>query len=166
MGRLLVEAGASASLEQSEGSSTFCRRGMRALVRTGLCPLCDWEEGSHGCLTGSRFRRQAAFAGDAARLPLRARDPLATSLPARSRPAWRHPQAVSKPSRKARLPSLRRTIRRIGLLDRTAVFDDDEALHAQIGTVLAHVMTRPPSPPGPARDEMLARVTAATAVGA
>jgi hypothetical protein len=40
MGRLLVEAGASASLEQSEGSSTFCRRGMRALVRTGLCPLC------------------------------------------------------------------------------------------------------------------------------
>ena len=31
---------------------------------------------------------------------------------------------------------LRRTIRRIGLLDRTAVFDEDDALHERIETIL------------------------------
>jgi 2-polyprenyl-6-methoxyphenol hydroxylase-like FAD-dependent oxidoreductase len=50
---------------------------------------------------------------------------------------------------------LRRTIRRIGLLDRTAVFDEDDALHDRIETILAG---RQPSPPGPPREELLARV--------
>ena len=36
----------------------------------------------------------------------------------------------------ARRPVLRRTIRRIGLLDRTAVFDEDDALHDRIETIL------------------------------
>jgi 2-polyprenyl-6-methoxyphenol hydroxylase-like FAD-dependent oxidoreductase len=53
---------------------------------------------------------------------------------------------------------LRRTIRRIGLLDRTAVFDEDDGLHDRIETVLAGLATRPASPPGPPRDEMLARL--------
>ena len=50
---------------------------------------------------------------------------------------------------------LRRTIRRIGLLDRTAVFDEDPALHARIETILAQ--TGPPPSPGPPRDELLDR---------
>jgi hypothetical protein len=51
---------------------------------------------------------------------------------------------------------LRRTIGRIGLLDRTAVFDDDDALHDRIETILGR--TRPPSSPGPPREELLARL--------
>jgi hypothetical protein len=49
---------------------------------------------------------------------------------------------------------LRRTVRRIGLLDRTAVFDEDDALHNRIEAILAEA--RPPSPPGPPREELLA----------
>ena len=54
---------------------------------------------------------------------------------------------------------LRRTIRRIGLLDRTAVFDQDNALHDRIEMILQRLTTSPPSPPGPPRQEMLARLT-------
>jgi 2-polyprenyl-6-methoxyphenol hydroxylase-like FAD-dependent oxidoreductase len=54
---------------------------------------------------------------------------------------------------------LRRTIRRIGLLDRTAAFDADEDLHDRIEAILARV--GPPSPPGPPRDELLARIAGA-----
>jgi 2-polyprenyl-6-methoxyphenol hydroxylase-like FAD-dependent oxidoreductase len=60
---------------------------------------------------------------------------------------------------------LRRTIRRIGLLDRTAAFDEDDALHARIETILSRLMARAPSPPGPPRDEMLARLNEITSVG-
>jgi 2-polyprenyl-6-methoxyphenol hydroxylase-like FAD-dependent oxidoreductase len=56
---------------------------------------------------------------------------------------------------------LRRTIRRIGLLDRTAVFDEDDALHDRIETILGRLAGRPPSPPGPPREELLARLAAA-----
>ena len=55
---------------------------------------------------------------------------------------------------------LRRTIRRIGLLDRTAAFDDDADVHDRIETVFARLMTTPPPPPGPPRDELLARLAA------
>jgi 2-polyprenyl-6-methoxyphenol hydroxylase-like FAD-dependent oxidoreductase len=55
---------------------------------------------------------------------------------------------------------LRRTIRRIGLLDRTAVFDEDHAVHERIETILGRLAA--PSPPGPPRDELLARLAAAT----
>ena len=55
---------------------------------------------------------------------------------------------------------LRRTVRRIGLLDRVAVFDQDDALHGQIETILGRLAARPPSPPGPPREEMLARLAA------
>jgi 2-polyprenyl-6-methoxyphenol hydroxylase-like FAD-dependent oxidoreductase len=48
---------------------------------------------------------------------------------------------------------LRRTIRRIGLLDRTAAFDDDGQLHARIEAILADAP--PPTPPGPPRDELV-----------
>lgn len=60
---------------------------------------------------------------------------------------------------------LRRTIRRIGLLDRTAVFDEDDALHDRIETILGELAVRPPSPPGPPREEWLARLAAATPPG-
>jgi hypothetical protein len=53
---------------------------------------------------------------------------------------------------------LRRTIRRIGLLDRTSVFDDDAELHDRIETIFARLMTTPPAPAGPSRDELLARI--------
>jgi 2-polyprenyl-6-methoxyphenol hydroxylase-like FAD-dependent oxidoreductase len=56
---------------------------------------------------------------------------------------------------------LRRTIRRIGLLDRTAVFDEDDALHDRIETILGGLAAGKPAPPGPPREELLARVAAA-----
>jgi 2-polyprenyl-6-methoxyphenol hydroxylase-like FAD-dependent oxidoreductase len=56
---------------------------------------------------------------------------------------------------------LRRTIRRIGLLDRTAVFDEDDALHDRIETILGELAARPASPAGPPREELLARLGAA-----
>jgi len=52
---------------------------------------------------------------------------------------------------------LRRTIRRIGLLDRTAVFDEDDAVHERIEAILAGRSGPPPSP-GPPREELLARL--------
>ncbi len=55
---------------------------------------------------------------------------------------------------------LRRTVRRIGLLDRCAVFDEDEALHDRIEAILD---APPPPPPGPSREQMLALLQAATA---
>jgi flavin-dependent dehydrogenase len=57
---------------------------------------------------------------------------------------------------------LRRTIRRIGLLDRTAVFDEDAALHERIETILGSLAARAPSPPWPPREELLARIAAVT----
>ena len=59
---------------------------------------------------------------------------------------------------------LRRTIRRIGLLERTAVFDEDEQLHERIETVFASVVADSPPRAGPPRDELLARMTAAAGV--
>ena len=53
---------------------------------------------------------------------------------------------------------LRRTIGRIGLLDRTAVFDHDGALHDRIEAILKRLAASSPPPPGPARPEMLARL--------
>jgi 2-polyprenyl-6-methoxyphenol hydroxylase-like FAD-dependent oxidoreductase len=56
---------------------------------------------------------------------------------------------------------LRRTIRRIGLLDRTAAFDDDHQLHERIETTFAALAAEPPKSAGPPREELLARITAA-----
>jgi hypothetical protein len=42
------------------------------------------------------------------------------------------------------------------MLDRTAVFDEDEELQSRIETILEG-LGRPP-PPGPPRDELLARI--------
>ena len=56
---------------------------------------------------------------------------------------------------------LRRTIRRIGLLDRTDVFDEDDAVQHRIETVFRRLAANPPPPPGPPRQEMLDRLSAA-----
>ena len=53
---------------------------------------------------------------------------------------------------------LRRTVRRIGLLDRTAVFDHDDALHDRIETILERLAASSPTLPGPPRQEMLGRL--------
>jgi hypothetical protein len=54
-------------------------------------------------------------------------------------------------------------LRRIGLLDRTAVLDDDVALQQRIAAEFQRlVAARPPT--GPARDEMLAVIGAAAEV--
>ena len=50
---------------------------------------------------------------------------------------------------------LRRTIRRIGLLDRTSAFDEDEEIHGRIEAILGKLVASPPPPPGPPRDELL-----------
>ncbi|MGI6872370.1 FAD-dependent oxidoreductase [Amycolatopsis sp. 3B14] len=58
---------------------------------------------------------------------------------------------------------LRRTVRRIGLLDRVAVFDEDAALHDRIAAILAAL--GPPKPPGPPRDELLAHLSGSHLLG-
>ena len=57
---------------------------------------------------------------------------------------------------------LRRTVGRIGLLDRTAVFDGDEALHDRIETIISELAADPPAPAGPPRHEMLAHLEMAS----
>ena len=54
---------------------------------------------------------------------------------------------------------LRRTVRRIGILDRTSVFDEDSELHGRIERIYAE-LTKGPPPPMPAREELLSRVAA------
>jgi hypothetical protein len=56
---------------------------------------------------------------------------------------------------------LRRTIGRIGLLDRTSTFDEDSELHERIERIFAAVSGSSSSPPGPPRDELLARTASA-----
>jgi 2-polyprenyl-6-methoxyphenol hydroxylase-like FAD-dependent oxidoreductase len=51
---------------------------------------------------------------------------------------------------------LRRTIGRIGLLDRTGTFDGDDDLHERIEAIVAGLMANPPAPAGPPREELLA----------
>jgi 2-polyprenyl-6-methoxyphenol hydroxylase-like FAD-dependent oxidoreductase len=55
---------------------------------------------------------------------------------------------------------LRRTARRIGLLDRTDVFDADRELHGRIEGIAAELAATPRPPAGPPRDELLARLAA------
>jgi 2-polyprenyl-6-methoxyphenol hydroxylase-like FAD-dependent oxidoreductase len=50
---------------------------------------------------------------------------------------------------------LRRTVRRMGLLDRTSVFDDDIEVQKRIETIFASLIADPPAPPGPPREELL-----------
>jgi 2-polyprenyl-6-methoxyphenol hydroxylase-like FAD-dependent oxidoreductase len=51
---------------------------------------------------------------------------------------------------------LRRTIGRIGLLDRTAVFDEDAEAQERVEAIFARLMQTSPAPPGPPREELLA----------
>lgn len=53
---------------------------------------------------------------------------------------------------------LRRTIGRVGLLERTGRFDEDDAVQSRIETILASAPA--PAPPGPPRAELLARLAA------
>lgn len=55
---------------------------------------------------------------------------------------------------------LRRTIGRIGMLDRTDVFDRDGDLHERIETIFAQQMADAPPPVGPPREELLAHAGA------
>jgi 2-polyprenyl-6-methoxyphenol hydroxylase-like FAD-dependent oxidoreductase len=51
---------------------------------------------------------------------------------------------------------LRRTVRRMGLLDRTSVLDNDVGAQERIEAIVARLMSTPPTSPGPPRDELLA----------
>ena len=53
---------------------------------------------------------------------------------------------------------LRRTAGRLGLLERTVVFDDDADLHERVESIFARLMSDPPPPAGPPRDELIARL--------
>jgi 2-polyprenyl-6-methoxyphenol hydroxylase-like FAD-dependent oxidoreductase len=57
---------------------------------------------------------------------------------------------------------LRRTIGRVGLLDRTATFDEDAELHGRIERIWARLMHDRPPRPGPPRDELLGLIAAAS----
>jgi hypothetical protein len=52
---------------------------------------------------------------------------------------------------------LRRTVRRIGLLDRTQVFDEDRELHRRIEAIAADLAAAS-LPFGPPREELLQRI--------
>ena len=58
---------------------------------------------------------------------------------------------------------LRRTVRRIGLLDRTSVFDEDHELHGRIEAIAARRAAAPAQPIGPPRGELLERIGAGAA---
>ena len=102
-----------------------------------------------------RHRRARPCAGRASRW--RSADATGATRSSRSWAPW--------PPRLTTTSVLRRTIRRIGLLDRTAVFDEDDALHDRIEAILEELATRPPSPIGPPREELLARLAALTPGG-
>jgi 2-polyprenyl-6-methoxyphenol hydroxylase-like FAD-dependent oxidoreductase len=61
---------------------------------------------------------------------------------------------------------LRRTVRRIGMLDRTAVFDDDRDVHERIEAIHARLTATPDRPLGPPRDELLEMLHAESAFAA
>lgn len=61
---------------------------------------------------------------------------------------------------------LRRTVRRIGLLDRTSVFDEDRELHDRIEAIAARRAAAPAQSIGPLRGELLERIASAPGAGA
>ncbi len=58
---------------------------------------------------------------------------------------------------------LRRTVGRVGMLERTSVFDDDVAVQESIERIVGRLMAAGPPPSGPPRNELLARATVAAA---
>ncbi len=58
---------------------------------------------------------------------------------------------------------LRRAVGRIGLLDRTCTFDEDEEVQDRIERIYADLTATPTPPPGPPRGELLALAADATA---
>jgi 2-polyprenyl-6-methoxyphenol hydroxylase-like FAD-dependent oxidoreductase len=111
----------------------------------------------------ARERHALACATDGARSLRWSGEPLEIGRPDSSYPLFSFVGALAAAPHDDEV--LRRTIRRIGLLDRTAVFDEDDALHERIEGILRRLAARPASPPGPAREELLARLSAATAGG-
>ena len=61
---------------------------------------------------------------------------------------------------------LRRSIRRLGLLDRTAAFDDDADVHRKIEQIFRKLTANPPPPPGPPRDELVSAIQAGAGTSA
>jgi 2-polyprenyl-6-methoxyphenol hydroxylase-like FAD-dependent oxidoreductase len=104
----------------------------------------------------SRERYELACAIDAARSERWAGEPHDPTRPDGCYPLFAFVGALAAAPRDDDV--LRRTIRRIGLLDRTEVFDEDREVHERIEAILANAS--PPPPPGPPRDELLARLGA------
>jgi 2-polyprenyl-6-methoxyphenol hydroxylase-like FAD-dependent oxidoreductase len=108
----------------------------------------------------ARERHELACATDAARSQRWSGEPLEIGRRDGCYPLFSFVSALAAASHDHTV--LRRTIRRIGLLDRTAVFDEDDALHDRIETILGTLAAAPPSPPGPPRQELLARLAEVT----
>jgi hypothetical protein len=109
----------------------------------------------------ARERHELACATDAARSVRWSGEPIDVSRRDGSFPLFSFTGALAAAPHDDLV--LRRTIRRIGLLDRTSVFDEDEALHDRIEAILQRLTPQAQSPPGPPREELLARVAAAPA---
>jgi 2-polyprenyl-6-methoxyphenol hydroxylase-like FAD-dependent oxidoreductase len=60
---------------------------------------------------------------------------------------------------------LRRSIRRLGLLDRTSAFDEDVQVHRKIEEIFRDITSHRPPPPGPPRDELLSRLRSTAGAG-
>lgn len=106
----------------------------------------------------ARERYEVACATDDARARRWAGEPLDMSRRDGSYPLFSFAAAIAAAPHDDLV--LRRTVRRIGLLDRTAVFDDDAEVHDRIEMIFAGLMSDPPPPAGPPRDELLARLGA------
>ncbi len=101
----------------------------------------------------SRERHALACAMDAARAPRGSGEPVDITRHDGCYPLFSFAGALAAAPHDDTV--LRCTIRRIGLLDRVAVFDEDIALHERIEGILAG---RSAPPVGPPRDELLSRL--------
>jgi 2-polyprenyl-6-methoxyphenol hydroxylase-like FAD-dependent oxidoreductase len=107
----------------------------------------------------ARERHTLACQTDAARAARWRGEPMEIARPDGCYPLFAFTTALAAAPHDDRV--LRRTIRRIGLLDRTAEFDRDPELHERIETIFEGLAASPPAPPGPPRDELLERLSAA-----
>jgi 2-polyprenyl-6-methoxyphenol hydroxylase-like FAD-dependent oxidoreductase len=114
-------------------------------------------------LPEARERYRVACDTDDARARRWAGEPIDMGTPEGSYPLFAFAAALATAPHDEHI--LRRTIRRVGLLDRTAVFDEDVELHARITQLFKELRNPPPPPPGPPREELLARLAAAAGPG-
>lgn len=110
----------------------------------------------------ARERHALVCATDAARARRWSGEPLDIGRRDGCYPLFSFPTAIAAAPHDDHV--LRRTVRRIGLLDRTAVFDQDAELHERIEAIFGELTSTAPPLPGPPREELLGRLQASVAV--